>query len=440
VKSKTLTARRVYNSTIRGHSFSAQDVIIPGDKVAQFAFQERMEISMEEALSGITVLEPAQYLSGPVAGMLLADMGATVIHIERPKIGDSLRAYGFKVADQSSRFLWANRNKKGITLDLSTEQGTQIFRNLAKRADVIIENFPPGTMRKFGISYEELKEVNPEIIFASISGFGQYGPYKDRVAFDLVAQAAGGLMSVTGYPEQPPVRAGAAIADILGGLMALSAILTALFWRERTRRGQHIDISLMDAVFFTLGYQFIDHINFGLEGGRQGNRYPGAGVTDIYESTDGYFVLQVPTDQLWRKLAAAIAREDLINDSRFDTNLKRWENDHLVHDVIEQWSRNKSLNEITEALVKAEIPFFPVMTLDQLATDPSLVARDMILEREQPFMGKIRIPGIPMKLSATPGRIDKPAPSLGEHNEEVYGQLLGLTTEVRKKLEDEGVI
>jgi len=395
---------------------------------------------MEEALRGITVLEPAQYLSGPVAGMLLADMGATVIHIERPKIGDPLRAYGFKVADQSSRFLWANRNKKGITLDLSTERGTQIFRDLAKRADVIIENFPPGTMKKFGISYAELQEVNPKIIYASISGFGQYGPYKDRVAFDLVAQAAGGLMSVTGYPEQPPVRAGAAIADILGGLLALSAILTALFWRERTGRGQHIDVSLMDSVFFTLGYQFIDHVNFGLKCERQGNRYPGAGVTDIYQAKDGYFVLQVPTDQLWRKLAGAIGREELIGDPRFDSNLKRCQNDHLIHEAIEQWSRNKSIDEITEIMAKAEIPFFPVMTLDQLAADPSLLAREMILEREQPSMGKVRIPGIPVKLSATPGKIDKPAPSLGEHNKEIYGDLLGFTTELMKKLEEEGVI
>ena len=395
---------------------------------------------MEGALSGITVLEPAQYLSGPVAGMLLADMGATVIHIERPKIGDSLREYGFKMGNQSSRFLWVNRNKMSITLDLSKEKGAQIFKDLAKRADVIIENFSPGTMKKFGISYEELQEVNPKVVFASISGFGQYGPYRDRVAFDLVAQAAGGLMSVTGYPEQPPVRAGAAIADILGGLMALSALLIALLWRERTGQGQHIDISLMDTVFFTLGYQFIDQINFGLKCDRQGNRYPGAGVTDIYESNDGYFVLQVPTEQLWRKLARAIGREELIDDPQFDSNLKRWQNSHLVRKVIEQWSRNKSINEITEALAKAEIPFSPVMTLDQLAVDPSLLTRDMILEREQPSLGKVKIPGIPMKLSASPGRIDKPAPSLGEHNEEIYGRLLGFTSELRQKLEEEGVI
>lgn len=395
---------------------------------------------MEEALRGITVLEPAQYLSGPVAGMLLADMGATVIHIERPKTGDPLRGYGFKVADQSSRFLWVNRNKKGITLDLSTEKGSQIFRDLTKRADIIIENFPPGTMRSFGISYEELQEVNSEIIVASISGFGQYGPYKDRLAFDLVAQAAGGLMSLTGYPEQPPVRAGAAIADIVGGLIALSGVLTALFWRERTRRGQHIDVSLMDGVFFTLGYQFIDHINFGLKCERQGNRYPGAGVTDVYESSDGYFVMQVPTDQMWTRLARAIGREDLIDDALFDSNLIRWQNADLVHEVIEQWSRNKPIKEITEALTSAEIPFFPVMTLDQLADDPSLLARDMILEKEQPSMGKLRIPGIPVKLSATPGRIDKPAPSLGEHNQEVYRRLLGFSTEDTKKLEQEGVI
>lgn len=395
---------------------------------------------MEEALSDITVLEPAQYLSGPVAGMLLADMGATVIHIERPKTGDPLRTYGFKVADQSSRFLWVNRNKKGITLDLGTKKGSQIFRDLAKRADVVIENFPPDTMRKFGISYEELEKVNPQIILASISGFGQYGPYKDRVAFDLVAQAAGGLMSVTGYPEQPPVRAGAAIADILGGLLALNAILVALFWRERTRQGQHIDVSLMDAVFFTLGYQFIDQINFGLRCEREGNRYTGAGVSNIHEAKDGYFVLQVPTDQLWRKFAHAIGKEEVIDDPRLDTNLKRWQNDHLVHEIIDQWSQNKSINEITEVLVKAKVPFFPVMTLDGLATDPSLLARDMILEREQPSLGKVRIPGIPMKLSATPGRISKPAPSLGEYNEEIYGGLLGFTTDIRKKLAEQGVI
>jgi len=395
---------------------------------------------MEEALRGITVLEPAQYLSGPVAGMLLADMGATVIHIEKPKVGDQLRQYGFKVGNQSSRFLWANRNKKSITLDLSTKKGTQIFRDLAKRADVIIENFPPGKMREFGISYEELQKVNPEIILASISGFGQYGPYKDRVAFDLVAQAAGGLMSLTGYPEQPPVRAGAAIADILGGLVALSAVLMALFWRTRTRRGQHIDVSLMDTVFFTLGYQFIDHVNFDLKCERQGNRYPGAGVTDIYEASDGYFVLQVPTDPMWMKLTGAIGREDLIDDSRFDSNIKRWQNAHLVYDIIEQWSRNKPINEITEAFTKAKIPFSPVITLDQLAVDPSLLARDMIQEIEQPYMGKISIPGIPVKLSATPGMIDKPAPFLGEHNQEVYDQLLGFTKEDLIKLEKEGVI
>jgi len=395
---------------------------------------------MEEALRGIRVLEPSQYLSGPVAGMLLGDMGAEVIHIERPSIGDPLRGYGFQAGNQSSRFLWVNRNKKSITLNLSTQKGSQLFKELARKADVIIENLPPGTMTKFGLSYQEIERVSPCIIFASISGFGRTGPYKDRLAFDLVAQAAGGLMNLTGYPQQPPVRAGTAMADILGGLMALFGVLVALFWRERTKRGQYIDVSLMDTTFFTLGYQFIEHINFGFRSEREGNRYPGAGVTDIYESKDGYFVIQAPRDHMWKRLAKAIGKEELVDDPRFDTDLKRSQSADLVKEVIEQWSRSKSMKEVTEILTRAEIPFFPVMTFDQLSLDRSLLARDMILEKEQSSMGKIKTPGIPLKLSATPGRIDKMAPSLAEHNQEVYGHLLGFTKEEIKRLEEEGII
>lgn len=395
---------------------------------------------MEKALHGVRVLEPAQYLSGPVAGMLLGDMGAEVIHIERTKVGDPLRGYGFQAGDQSSRFLWANRNKKSITLDLTTQKGNQIFKELARNADVIIENFPPGTMAEFGLGYEELEKVCPQVVYASISGFGQYGPYKDRLAFDLIAQAAGGLMNLTGYPEQPPVRAGTPMADILSGLMTLFGILAALFSREKTKRGQYVDVSLMDVTFFCLGCQFIEQVNFGLMSEREGNSYPGAGVTGIYESKDGYFVIQAPRDKMWQGLVQAIGREDLVDDPRFDTNLKRVQHADLVNEAIRQWSRNKSVQEVTEILTRAEVPFFPVMTIDQLSVDRSLLERDMILESEHPSLGKVKIPGVPLKLSATPGKVDRTAPSLGEHNQEIYGNLLGFTAEEIKRLEEEGII
>jgi len=395
---------------------------------------------MSEALRGIRVLEPAQYLSGPIAGKLLADMGAEVIHVERPVTGDGLRAYGSQVGSQSARFLWANMNKKSITLDLGKDSGRQLFKDLASKSDVVIENFKPGTMEKFGLSHQVLRGINPRLIVTSVSGFGQYGPYKDMVAFDLIAQAAGGLMDVTGYPGQPPVRAGTAIADILGAMMALSAILTALFWRARTNQGQYIDVSLMDSVFFTLGYEFMEYVNFGIHCERSGNRYPGASVTDIFKAKDGYFVIQAPNDQMWLKLSEVIGGVALVEDPRFSTNLSRVENADLVFEIIQHWSLDKSIDEISRMLTPIGIPFFPVMTMGRLSTDASLLARGMILQKTQPPIGEMKIPGIPFHLSATPPSIDQPAPSLGEHNQHVFSQLLGLSQEDCQKLSQNGVI
>jgi crotonobetainyl-CoA:carnitine CoA-transferase CaiB-like acyl-CoA transferase len=331
-------------------------------------------------------------------------------------------------------------NKKGITLDLANESGRQLFKDLASHSDVVIENFKPGTMEKFGLSHQVLREINPRLIVASVSGFGQYGPYKDMVAFDLIAQAAGGLMDLTGYPDQPPVRAGTAIADILGALVALSSILTALYWRTKTNQGQYIDVSLMDSVFFTLGYEFIEHVNFGIQYGRSGNRYPGASVTDIFEAKDGYFVVQAPNDQMWLKLSGAIGGNALAEDQRFSTNLSRVENQDLVFEIIQQWSRDKSIDQITKILTPIGIPFFPVMNIDRLTTDASLIARNMIIQKKQPPVGEMTVPGIPLNLSATPPSIVHPAPSLGEHNQQIYGQLFNLSEDHLKKLSEDGVI
>jgi len=412
----------------------------PQDAEVESVHKDKEPLSTGGALEGLRVLEPARYLSGPVAGMLLADLGAEVIHIEEPHSGDGLRQYGFTVGDQSSRFLWVGRNKRSITLNLRSAQGVELFKELVKRGDVVIVNFAPGTMDRLGLGYAVLEQVNPRIIVASISGFGDCGPDRDRVGFDLVGQAAGGLLYMTGHPDGPPARAGTAMADILAGLLALYGIMACLYCRDRTGRGQFIDVSLMDSAFFTLGYQFLEHVNFGLEGKRSGNRYPGAGVTDLFEAKDGYIALTAPNDRMWQDLVKVMGREELLEDPRLATNLDRAQHADLVCGVIQEWCRGKTVKEVDDALRRAQVPCCPLYSFDDLVEHPSLLEREMVITREGTVFGTLRMPGVPIKLSATPGSIGTMAPALGEHNEEVYCGLLGLGKGQLESLRGEGVI
>ncbi|MBE0415648.1 MAG: CoA transferase [Dehalococcoidia bacterium] len=412
---------------------------------------------MEKALKNIRVLDIAHWWAGPTTGMLLADMGAEVIKVERPGVGDEQRIpiiHGPGLKGENLVFLFLNRNKKGITLDLKNPRGRDIFIKLVEMSDIVIENFTPGAMERLGLGYQVLSEVNPRIIMVSISGFGQYGPSRERQAFDPVIQAMSGLMSVTGFPEHPPVRVGTPIVDYLGGLFGYCGAMTALYWREQTGEGQWVDVSLMDATTFTLGDRIVRYAALREPEliARVGNELPFVpAITPYYFAKDGYFSLRASGEASIIKLAEIIgALESISIDVEAGKGLSRHVIDQLTdlsQQLLEQidaplreFLKDKTSDEAREILERAGIEYIPVRTLDEVMEEPQFKARDMLVEVEHPRIGKLKIPGVVPKLSKTPGRVETPGPLLGQHNEEIYCGLLGYTKEELAKLEEERVI
>ncbi|PKP61522.1 carnitine dehydratase [Candidatus Atribacteria bacterium HGW-Atribacteria-1] len=394
-----------------------------------------------KALSGIRILDLTRVLAGPFCTMILADLGAEVIKLEVPKKGDDTRQYPPFIKSESAYFMNLNRNKKSLTLNLKHPQGKEVFQDLVKKVDVVVENFRPTTMERLGLGYENLKEINPKIIYASISGFGHYGRYKDRPGYDIIGQAMGGIMSVTGWPGGPPTRTGTAIADILAALNACIGILSALKYREATGEGQEIDVSLVDAVVFameTLNQIYIVEKRIPK---REGNRYEFIYPYDSFKAQDDWFVLGVGNDNIWERFCKVINKENLINNEEFNSNNKRVKNHIKIKKIVEEWASNKKVNEIVSIFLANRIPCAPIYSVAQVVNDQHIANdREMFLEIEHPTLGRIKLGGNPIKMSKTNPIIYQLPPFLGQNTEDVLREMLSYSKEKIGELKYKGVI
>ena len=367
-------------------------------------------------LDGLTVLDFSRVLAGPFCTMQLGDLGARVIKIEQPGRGDDTRAWGPPfVGGESAYFLSVNRNKESLALDLKRGAARKVLDALIARADVVVENFRPGTMERLALGYETVHARNPQVIYCSISGFGQTGPRRLEAGYDAMMQAEGGLMSVTGAAGGPPFRLGVAIADIATGLFAVQGILAALYARGRTGRGQHVDVAMLDAVTALLTYQAASAFATGATPSRMGNRHPSIAPYDTFAAADGEFVLAVGNDEQFSRLCAVLNRPELCADARFKTNQDRVRNyDELraaLLPPLAAWTRA----DLLSALTAAGVPNGAVRSVTEALADPQLEAREMIVPLEHVACGSIRVLGTPVKLSDTPGSVRLPPPTLGQH-------------------------
>jgi CoA:oxalate CoA-transferase len=393
-------------------------------------------------LAGIRVLDLSRFQSGPVAGMLLGDMGAEVIRIEEPE-GAPDRSWGLLGPDgETLSYKIVGRNRKGITLRINKPEGKKIFDGLVKKSDVVLHNFTPGTSMAEKVCYERLREVNPAIIVAAITGFGQNGPDAKLVCFDHIAQARSGGMILTGFPGDPPLKTTITYNDLGAGVFAAFGIVMALYHRERTGKGQFIDVSLFDIAFFAtqcmgtlLLYKVYDEIRKQV-GNRGFHSYLGC-----FEAKDGWVFLSGTTNPIWKRLMQAIGREDMANDPKLSQNdMVRFDNADLIDQVMKEWVSQRTVNEVIRVLQTARVPCSVVNTVDKLEDDPQVVAREMIVNMNYPEIGSIPIPGLPIKLSLTPSSINSRAPKIGEHNEEIYCGLLGFSQKELSKLNEENII
>lgn len=393
----------------------------------------------EGALNGIKVLDLSRVLAGPFCTMMLADMGAEVIKIEVPGKGDDSRNFGPFVNGESGYYMNINRNKKGITLNLKGK-GKDLFLEMVKKADMVVENYRPGVMEKLGIGYEELKKVNPGIIYGAVSGFGHYGPYTLRPGYDVIGQASSGLMSVTGWPDGGPTRIGTAMADSLAGYSLTIGLLAALQYRNQTGIGQKVDIGMMDAGIASMQIIYPIYTMGGRIPERIGNRYESNYPTDTFRTKDGMIVIGAANDKLWQKLCEVMGRKELAEDERYDRNPKRVEHYREIKPIIEAWTLENSSKEAMEQLLKAGVPASPINNLEQVVHDPHANAREMFVHVEHPVAGDTLLNGSQFKMTVTDPVIDTPAPLLGQHNGEVYGELLGLDSSRLEELREQGVI
>ncbi|HTK27939.1 MAG TPA: CoA transferase [Vicinamibacterales bacterium] len=389
-------------------------------------------------LDHVTILDLTRVLSGPYCTMLLADMGARVIKIEQPRRGDDTRHWGPPFLDgESSYFLSINRNKESVTLDFKQPAGRAALEALIARADVLVENFRPGTLARLGLDYASLAPAHPRLVYCSISGFGHSGPRTGEPGYDAVMQAEGGLMSITGAADGPPYRLGVAIADIVSGMFAAQGVAMALIARERTGRGQHVDIGMLDAVAALLSYQAAIYFATGSAPGRMGNRHPTIVPYETFAAADGDFVLAVGNDEQWRRFCEVAG---LGQDARWATNRQRVSGYDELRPIVAGALAARPRGEWIARLKAAGVPCGSVRDLADVFTDPQVAAREMIAALDHPSIGPLRLLGTPVKLSGTPGGVRSAPPTLGQHTDAVLGRDAGLTREAIADLRARGVI
>lgn len=394
------------------------------------------------ALGNIRVLDLSRVLAGPFCTMLMADMGAEVIKIEVPKTGDDTRGFGPFKNGESLYYANVNRNKKGITLNLKSEKGKEIFKELVKTADVVVENYRPGVMERLGLGYDTLSEINDQIIYGEISGFGSYGPYSDRPGYDIIAQAMGGLMSISGWEDSGPTRSGNAMGDVLGGLSLTIGILAALNARRITGKGQKVDISLVDSVVASLETCTQRYFASGKPPKRTGNRYTSTYPYDSFATKDGSFVLGCGNQKLYTVFCCEVLeREELVSDKRFESIEKRIENHAALKRIIEEWSKNYTTSEVVDKILSKGVPAAPIMGIEDIVNDEHIAkAREMFVKLPHPKIGDMYVNGNHIKMSDTMPKILTPAPELGQDNEAVYGGILGIDNSGLETLRKDGII
>lgn len=395
---------------------------------------------MEQALEGLKVLDLSRVLAGPYATMILADMGADVLKIEMPVKGDDSRAFGPYVGGESAYFMSINRNKRSMTMNLKDEDSKEMFLELVKDADVVVENYRPGTMEKLGLGYEELKKVNPKIIYAASSGFGHTGPYSKRAAYDAVVQAMGGIMSITGELNGKPTKVGSSISDIIAGMYTSIGILSALQYRNRTGKGQKVDVAMLDTQVSILENAVARYVATGVSPKPLGNRHPSIIPFEDFDTKDGSIMIAAGNDVLWRKLCDALEMSSVAMDERFVTNPLRGENYEEMRPLVAKPFMEKTTKEWMDILNEAGVPNGPINNMEDIFNDPQVEAREMLVEVDHPVAGKMKVPGVPIKMSESQGSIKMPAPILGQHNDEVLKGKFGLTDEEIKALKDKGAI
>jgi CoA:oxalate CoA-transferase len=395
---------------------------------------------MRRALEGVRVLDLTRVLSGPFCTAMLADMGAEVIKVEHPEGGDLSREPSVAVNGESYYFMSLNRGKKGITLNLKAPEGIRILKELAAGSDVLVENFRPSVMEKLGLSYAEIRQVKPDIIYLSISGFGQSSPLANLPAFDIVAQAMGGLMSITGQAGSPPTRVGASLGDTSTALYAAFAVVTALYHRQIHGVGQFIDVAMVDSIFSLLEMSLFKYLGRGEVPGRIGSRHPTSYPYDVFRAADGYFVIATFDNPGFTRLCEAMGQPDLASREEFATDTLRGRHAEALKAVIEAWASAMTVDQVIAILERRRVPVSPIYNIDQIAESEHIKAREMLVEIEHPVAGKVRLPALPVKFAATPAVIASPPPALGQHTAEVLETILKYSPERIAALREAGII
>lgn len=392
-------------------------------------------------LENIKVLDLTRVLAGPYCTMILKDLGAEVIKIEVPKTGDDSRAFGPFKNGQSLYFVSLNREKKSISINLKTEKGKEIFKKLITKFDVVIENYRPGTMEKLGLGYDVLKEINPRIIYASTSGFGHSGPDSKKAAYDILAQARGGVMSITGWPDTPPTRVGMSLGDISAGLYTAIGVLAAIRQQDITGLGQKVDISMLDCQVSMLENAITRFQVDNKSPEPLGNKHPTITPFQAFKASDHYFVVAAGNDALWKKLCDAIGKPELVSDERFLTNKLRTQNIIELDKALNEIFSYKTASEWLKIIDTAGVPCGPINDVEDIMNDPQVQSRNMIIEVEDKHAGTVKIAGNPIKMSLVPDNTKRePAPEIGQNNVEIFEEYLGLSSSDLDQLSAEGVI
>jgi crotonobetainyl-CoA:carnitine CoA-transferase CaiB-like acyl-CoA transferase len=401
---------------------------------------------MEKALDDVTVLDLGQVIAMPYCTMLLADLGARVIKVESREQGQERLSLGIRRVRNGAEervpvYQYRERNKHAITLNLKHPKGVELFNELVKHADVVAENFSVGTMDRLGIGYETLKQVNPRLIYASVTAFGQYGPYAHWRGYDILAQALSGYMSITGFPDSPPTRSGQSISDYYAGMLCAFSIVSALHYRDRTGKGQRIDMALLDSLItaldnlgerYTVGGEILT---------RKGNISFAGSSSGVYPTTDGHVAIAAGSSNLvWRRFCQIIGKPELADDPKFATTAARRTYQAETAAIIQGWTSQRTKAEVVSTLAEGGVPAAPVNNVAEMVADPQIQAREMFVELKHPLYGPVQITGTPLKLSETPGTVERLAPLPGEHNEEIFVGLLGHSSAELARWQEDGVI
>ena len=391
-------------------------------------------------LAGIRVLDLTRVLAGPFCSMMLGDMGAEVIKIEEPGKGDDTRSWPPFVGGEATYFMSVNRNKKSLTLNLKAPEGQEILRALVKKSDVLLENFRPGTMDKLGFGYAALAEVNPKLVYCSISGFGESGPEAGRAGYDLVVQAESGIMDISGFPDGPPVKSGTSIADLVAGMSAAHGVVLALMARARTRRGQKVEISMLDAMAALLTYQAAIYFATGQRPARRGNAHPSIVPYEVFTAADGYVALGVANNSLWQRCCSALDRPELATDPHYDTETKRVENRATLIPLLNEIMNARTAEEWLKRFEAVGVPAGRIKSVPEVCESEHLKVRGMIASLPHPSAGQVTVMGVPVRLHATPGALTLPPPRLGEHTDEILRRVARVPARQITRLRSNGVV